>query len=88
MTSAEFWALLMLATAVSFTPGPNTTLSTAIAANRGLRPALRFVLAVPVHIYLGTLANPGTFQIMVSGMMPQDDARKKHPKRIRAIGRM
>lgn len=48
MTSAEFWTLLMLATAVSFTPGPNTTLSTAIAANRGLRPALRFVLAVPV----------------------------------------
>ena len=59
MTSAEFWALLMLATAVSFTPGPNTTLSTAIAANRGLRPALRFVLAVPVGwsmlLVLGTL---------------------------------
>jgi threonine/homoserine/homoserine lactone efflux protein len=48
MTSAEFTALLTLATAVSFTPGPNTTLSTAIAANRGLRPALRFVVAVPV----------------------------------------
>ncbi|MFT4193138.1 LysE family translocator [Ottowia sp.] len=48
MTGAEFAALLLLATAVSFTPGPNTTLSTAIAANRGLRPALRFVLAVPV----------------------------------------
>ncbi len=48
MTGAEFYALLVLATAVSFTPGPNTTLSTAIAANRGLRPALRFVFAVPV----------------------------------------
>jgi threonine/homoserine/homoserine lactone efflux protein len=48
MTGAEFTALLLLAAAVSFTPGPNTTLSTAIAANRGLRPALRFVLAVPL----------------------------------------
>jgi threonine/homoserine/homoserine lactone efflux protein len=48
MTSAEFGALLLLASAVSFTPGPNTTLSAAIAANRGLRPALRFVAAVPV----------------------------------------
>lgn len=44
----EFTALLILATATSFTPGPNTTLSTAIAANLGLRRALRFVCAVPV----------------------------------------
>ncbi len=48
MPWSEFTALLALATAVSFTPGPNTTLSTAIAANRGLRGAMRFVLAVPV----------------------------------------
>jgi len=47
MTAAEFSALLLLATATSFTPGPNTTLSTAIAANRGLRGAMRFVCAVP-----------------------------------------
>ncbi|HMT17948.1 MAG TPA: LysE family translocator [Ottowia sp.] len=47
MTPAEFSALLLLATASTFTPGPNTTLSTAIAANRGLRGALRFVCAVP-----------------------------------------
>jgi threonine/homoserine/homoserine lactone efflux protein len=44
----EFLALLTLATATSFTPGPNTTLSTALAANFGLKRALRFVLAVPV----------------------------------------
>lgn len=44
----EFVALLTLATATSFTPGPNTTLSTTIAANLGLRRALRFVCAVPV----------------------------------------
>lgn len=48
MTTAEFTALLILATAASFTPGPNTTLSTALAANRGLRGAMHFVCAVPV----------------------------------------
>ena len=32
---------------MSFSPGPNTTLSTALAANLGLRRALRFCLAVP-----------------------------------------
>ena len=40
--------MLLLATLTSFTPGPNTTLSTALAANLGLRHALRFVVAVPV----------------------------------------
>lgn len=48
MTPAELTALLVLATASSFTPGPNTTLSTALAANFGLKRAMRFVLAVPV----------------------------------------
>lgn len=48
MTAAEFSALLLLAFAASFTPGPNTTLATAIAANRGLRGAMRFVWAVPL----------------------------------------
>ena len=48
MPLVEFTALLVLATAMSFTPGPNTTLSTAMAANRGLRPTMRFVCAVPV----------------------------------------
>ena len=48
MTSTELSALLVLATVSSFTPGPNTTLSTAMAANHGLRRAMRFVCAVPV----------------------------------------
>ena len=48
MPLQEFTALLLLATAMSFTPGPNTTLSTALAANLGLRRSLRFVLSVPV----------------------------------------
>ncbi len=44
----ELTALLLLATVTSFTPGPNTTLSTALAANLGLKAAMRFVVAVPV----------------------------------------
>lgn len=48
MSLQEFSALLILATAMSFSPGPNTTLSTALAANHGLRRSLRFVAAVPV----------------------------------------
>lgn len=39
---------MLLATAMSFSPGPNTTLSTALAANHGLRRSLRFVVSVPV----------------------------------------
>jgi threonine/homoserine/homoserine lactone efflux protein len=48
MNSVELTALLVLATVASFSPGPNTTLSTALAANLGLRRAMRFVLAVPL----------------------------------------
>jgi len=48
MNWQEFTALLVLATAMSFSPGPNTTLSTALAANGGLPRAMRFVIAVPV----------------------------------------
>ncbi len=44
----EFTALLALGTAMSFSPGPNTTLSTALAANRGLKGAMHFVCAVPL----------------------------------------
>jgi threonine/homoserine/homoserine lactone efflux protein len=56
MSMQEFLALLVLATAMSFTPGPNTTLSTALAANRGLRGALHFCLAVPAGWTLLMLA--------------------------------
>jgi threonine/homoserine/homoserine lactone efflux protein len=44
----EFTALLVLGAAMSFSPGPNTTLSTALAANRGLKGAMHFVCAVPL----------------------------------------
>ena len=47
MSPAELTTLLVFCTAMSFSPGPNTTLSTALAANLGLRRALRFCFAVP-----------------------------------------
>ena len=48
MNWQEFTALLVLATAMSFSPGPNTTLAAALAANHGLRRAMPFICAVPV----------------------------------------
>jgi len=47
MSPSEWTALLLFCTAMSFSPGPNTTLATALAANYGLRRALRFCVAVP-----------------------------------------
>lgn len=47
-----------------------------------------FIIAVPVHIYLSTLANPGTFQIMVNGMVPLEVAKKRYPKWMKAAGKM
>ncbi len=46
-----------------------------------------FVVAVPAHAYLGTLANPGTFRIMVSGTVPLEFAKKKYPKWMKEIGK-
>jgi len=67
MTASEFSALLVLATATSFTPGPNTTLSTALAANGGLLRALRFIAAVPVGWgLLFTLCTAGVGSLVVA----------------------
>jgi formate dehydrogenase subunit gamma len=38
------------------------------------------MIAIPVHIYLGTVANPGTLRIMLSGTVPYQWAKKRHPK--------
>jgi len=70
MTAAEFTALLVLTTASSFTPGPNTTLSTALAANLGMRRALRFVVAVPVGWGLLFSLCAGGVGAMVVAMPP------------------
>lgn len=56
MSAAELAALLAYMTAMAFTPGPNTTLSTALAANHGLRHAMRFVVGVPIGWCLLLLA--------------------------------
>lgn len=56
MSATELTALLLFCTAMSFSPGPNTTLSTALAANLGLRRALRFCFAVPTGWTLLMLA--------------------------------
>jgi formate dehydrogenase subunit gamma len=47
-----------------------------------------FAIAVPVHIYLGTVANPGTFKLMVSGTLPVSEAKKRYPKWMKAVGKM
>jgi formate dehydrogenase subunit gamma len=47
-----------------------------------------FAIAVPVHIYLGTLANPGTLKLMVSGTLPLSEAKKRYPKWMKAAGKM
>lgn len=44
------------------------------------------VFAIPAHAYLGSLANPGTLQIMISGMVPVEWARKRHGKWVREMG--
>lgn len=48
--------------------------------------ALLFAVFVPVHIYLATAANPGTFRIMTRGDIPLYWAKKKHPKWVKEIG--
>ncbi len=44
------------------------------------------VFAIPAHIYLGSLANPGTFRIMVYGTVPLEWARKRHGKWVKEQG--
>ncbi len=45
-----------------------------------------FVVAVPAHIYLGTLANPGLLRIMINGTVPLDVAKKRYPKWMKELG--
>ncbi len=70
MSTQEWWALLVLATATSFTPGPNTTLSATLAANGGMRAAMRFVLSVPVGWGLLLLISSLGFGALVLALPP------------------
>ncbi len=47
-----------------------------------------FVVAVPAHIYLGTLANPGLLRIMIYGTVPIEVAKKRYPKWMKEIGKL
>lgn len=44
------------------------------------------IIAIPLHIYLATLANPGTVRIMVYGTVPVEWARKRHAKWVKGLG--
>jgi formate dehydrogenase subunit gamma len=44
------------------------------------------MIAVTSHIYLATLANPGTFRIMIYGTVPVEWARKRHEKWVQKMG--
>ena len=68
MSVPELTALLLFCTAMSFSPGPNTTLSTALAANLGLRRALRFCLAVPTGWTLLMLASGLGLGALITGV--------------------
>jgi threonine/homoserine/homoserine lactone efflux protein len=68
MSWQEFAALLLFCTAMSFSPGPNTTLSTALAANGGLPRALRFCLAVPAGWTLIMLASGLGLGALIAGV--------------------
>jgi formate dehydrogenase subunit gamma len=45
-----------------------------------------FVVSVPIHVYLATAANPGTFRIMTRGTVPLEWAKKRHGKWISEQG--
>jgi formate dehydrogenase subunit gamma len=45
-----------------------------------------FMIAVPLHIYMATLANPGTSRVMIFGTVPLQWAKKKHPKWVQRMG--
>ena len=68
MSPSELSALLIFCTAMSFSPGPNTTLSTALAANHGLGRALRFCLAVPTGWTLLMLASGLGLGALITGV--------------------
>jgi threonine/homoserine/homoserine lactone efflux protein len=70
MSAAEVTALLLFCTAMSFSPGPNTTLATALAANGGLPRALRFCLAVPTGWTLLVLVSGFGVGAVVLGVPP------------------
>jgi formate dehydrogenase subunit gamma len=48
--------------------------------------SLVFAFFIPIHIYLATAANPGTFRIMTKGDVPLYWAKKKHARWVKEMG--
>ncbi|MEJ2314954.1 MAG: formate dehydrogenase subunit gamma [Nitrospirota bacterium] len=44
------------------------------------------VTIIPLHVYMATLANPGTARIMGRGTVPLEWAKKKHAKWVKTLG--
>lgn len=44
------------------------------------------ITAIPMHVYLASIANPGTARIMSRGTVPVDWAKKKHAKWVKSLG--
>ncbi len=44
------------------------------------------IIAMPIHIYLATVASPGTFRIMTQGDVPLSFAKRKYSKWIKEEG--
>ena len=70
MSSSELAALLAFCTAMTFSPGPNTALSTALGANLGWRGALPFACAVPAGWGVLLILNSAGLGVMVLGFPP------------------
>lgn len=45
-----------------------------------------FVIMIPVHIYLGSIVNPGALRIMIDGRVPLDWAKSHHGKWVKKAG--
>jgi threonine/homoserine/homoserine lactone efflux protein len=68
MSLRELVTLLIFCAVMTFSPGPNTMLTTAIASNEGLRKVIPFTLAVPLGwllILLTTALGIGTLVIQL-----------------------
>lgn len=48
--------------------------------------AFFFAIFIPLHIYLATACNPGTFRIMTRGTVPLSWAKKRHAKWVKEMG--
>ncbi len=94
-TGQKFYYLAILAAGTAIAASglviwllPGTRMITLVSHLTHNLAFILFVVAIPAHAYLGTLANPGTFRIMVYGTVPIEFARKKYPKWMKELGKL